>query len=103
MGPKVKMAEPELLVDLRHQLVDFRQPRVGDLEIECAGEVQGFEIIAPIERDMIVCPAASDHQRQLVGGRAVSCPIMAGRDPFDQIDGVGAIVGDIGNGHSGPR
>src|SRR5690606_41038997 len=38
--PNVEMSEPKLLVDLRDETIDFREPVVGHLEVEGAGDMQ---------------------------------------------------------------
>ena len=47
VAPQIEMAEPKLLVDLRHQPVDFRQPRLGHPEIEGAGQMQRLQVFPP--------------------------------------------------------
>src|SRR5690606_3593414 len=45
LGPKIEMAEPKLLVDLRNELVNFWQTVVRHLEIEGASQMQHLEIV----------------------------------------------------------
>src|SRR3990170_6873369 len=56
--PQVEMAEPELLVDQRHQPVDLGEPPLRHPEIEGASQMQRLQIVPPAQRDMIVAPGA---------------------------------------------
>src|SRR5262249_60263563 len=54
--PNIEMTEPQLLIDENEQPVDLRHPVPRNLEVESTGHMQAFQIIAPIERYMIVVP-----------------------------------------------
>src|ERR671919_521420 len=94
LAPQIEMAKPELLVDQRHQLIDFREPPLRDLEIESASEMQRLQIVAPVQRDVIVAPGARDGQREFVRGGALEAPGMNGGDVLDHIHWVGEMVVD---------
>src|ERR1700727_2563740 len=74
--PYVEMSKPKLFVDEHEKPIDFAEPVLGDLEVERAGHVQAFQVIAPIKRDVIVAPRTRDRYRQLVLARALENPIL---------------------------
>ena len=101
VGPQIEVSEPKLLINLGDQPVHLRQAVFRHLEIECAGQMQGFEIFAPIERDVIIRPGAGDHQCQFVVARAVRCPIVGGCQLFEKINRIyDALIVAFGRCHS---
>jgi hypothetical protein len=50
------MAEPELLVDQRHQAVDLAQPEIAHPEIEGASEMQRLQVVTPGKRNIVIAP-----------------------------------------------
>src|SRR5690349_18207397 len=98
------MAEPELLVDLRHQPVDLVEAVVGHLGVEGAGDVQGLEVVAPVERGVVIGPLPRHRHCQLIGAGALARPVVARGNVLHEIDGI-AVTGmtDLGECHRVPR
>src|SRR6187549_223647 len=92
--PQIEMAEPELLVDQRHKLVDIPEPQLAHLEIEGAGEVQRLEILPPSQGDMVLAPGPRHGERELVLRRALERPVMDRGDLLHNINGIGKMVVD---------
>ncbi len=98
--PDIEVTEPKLLVDLGDQTVDLVQPRIGNLEVERAGDVQALEIRPPVEGNMVIRPGAGDGHRQLVLVGALGRPVVGGGDLLDEIDWVSqATVSGFGGCH----
>src|SRR5690606_22761713 len=103
LGPKIEMAEPKLLVDLRNELVNFWQTVVRHLEIEGASQMQHLEIVPPIEREVIVRPAPRHDQRNFVIGSAITRPAVGMCYLFDDIDWIAhALIACFRRCHSQP-
>src|SRR5919108_1158685 len=65
--------------------------------------MQGLQIVAPIERDVVIGPASGHNECQLVIAGPLISPIVALRDLLDEVDGVGhAIVARFIQCHSDP-
>src|SRR5262245_66178884 len=92
--PQVEMAEPELLVDQRHKLIDIPEPQLAHLEVEGAGEMQRLEILPPGQGDMILAPGSQHGERKLVGRRALERPVMDRGDLLHNINGICEMVVD---------
>ncbi|MCY1547865.1 hypothetical protein D9M68_839450 [compost metagenome] len=98
--PDIEMPDPELLVDQADQLAHFAAPPLGHFQVECAGDVEAFEILHPVERHMIVAPAAAHRNGNFVRVLALEIPIIDRCDMLDQVHRVGHAIGLVGNqGH----
>src|ERR1043166_4267219 len=86
VGPHVEMADPELLVDQPDQRHHLGPARLGNLEVEGAGEMQRLDVVHPGEGDLIVGPAALHRDRDLVVAVAVERPVMQRRKALDHVD-----------------
>jgi hypothetical protein len=96
LAPDIEMADPQLLVDERNQLLDLIAAAIGHLEVEGAGDVQAFEVFHPVERDVVVAPAAAHGNRDLVVVFALERPVVDGGDGLDDVDRMnGAIRLDL--------
>src|SRR5690606_36941108 len=91
--PDVEVTDPELLIDEADQLLDLVTTPIGHLEVESTGDMEAFEVFHPVERHVIVAPAALYRDRDFVGVLTLECPIIDRGDMFDEIHRVGGAIG----------
>ena len=66
--------------------------------------MQRLQIVAPIERDVIVAPRADDGECQLVGCVSLESPMMNSGNVLDHIDRIGEMVEDrLYRRHASPQ
>src|SRR5690606_21896079 len=87
--PMVEMAKKHLLIDERDQAHNLKLACSGNLQVEGASDMQRFKFFHPRERDLIVCPGASNGDRDLVIAIALEAPVVGARDMLDNIHRVG--------------
>ena len=91
--PEVEMADPQPRIHIHQQVGDvLARGAFGDAHVEGGGQVQGFQVVAPGEAEMMVAPLARHGQIQFVPAGAFKGPAIILDGAFQHVDGMGGEV-----------
>jgi hypothetical protein len=79
------MADPELLVDLRDELLHFQAAGLRHLQFEGAGQMQRLDVVHPGEGNLVIAPVAAHQHGDLVLTGALERPLVEGGDALDHV------------------
>lgn len=84
--PDVEMPRPELFVDEREKMTHDRPLFRGNAQVECTGDVEPGEIVAPVQRELVVPPLTRYADVQLIFMASLEKPVANGSDLFEKIE-----------------
>ena len=99
--PQFEVTHPELFVHGADKVMYGRVFRLGDLQVEVAGEVHAADLFVPHEPEMVRAPTARQFNGQLAIAGPVERPVVRAHKLFEKIDGVDRgtrVVGETFHG-----
>src|SRR5579871_3848625 len=98
---QVEMAEPQLFVGQRQQLIDRTAPTLRHLHVKAARKVHRAQLFLPDKIKAVITPAAGNFGDQLLFAGPVMRPVVRVGDFFDKINRIAEIGGRFGCDNGG--